>query len=601
MTSHRVHGWGSAALVLGLSAGMIAASGCSDDTSLLIRVTRDSEVRSLAELHKVEVFVGIAGDIDSGDRTRWFVGDPDPEQRVLIDDRDLLEDPLTVMLKPGDRLPGDAELFVAAVASKADGVVVGIGAVTDAEGSPRTVRFVDDTVVKYDVVLRPPVQSDVEVSDQGCLRWNSPDGTVIVTSPEDRDCDDDPNATDCAPDDPNIHHGATDDCTTDADEDCDGDGHNPTNRDGDRFTNCDGDCDDNNPNVFPGAPDRCDGVDNDCQADTACDPDPDEDTYTICGKAFREEGRWICQLSNLGDDNECGFGELCDCREGDKNFNPGAPARCDGEHNDCRRDTACDPDPDGDGYTVCGTITWTENPRESTCEVTNPGGVCPVQTLLECDCNERDATAIGGAEVCDGFDNGCDGVRYQERTPCFGTADGMCFAGERRCDDTDQQTPFEECVINRDGGPVSGEFCARYAECADDPDPYRCMTGPLPSRKCAVDVVQNIACQPAVTDLPAAGITGCQWRILGGQRQGPWTVGLRRRGTDEPLSDRSDSCLVAFVVDRLEEATPTTLQRVVIARHATGVTDLIEVELTAETVEACTPGAGMQCGPSTQP
>ncbi len=34
--------------------------------------------------------------------------------------------------------------------------------------------------------------------------------------------------------------------------------------DGDGFTNCDGDCDDSDPSVHPGAPELCDGVDNNC-------------------------------------------------------------------------------------------------------------------------------------------------------------------------------------------------------------------------------------------------------------------------------------------------------------------------------------------------
>jgi hypothetical protein len=33
---------------------------------------------------------------------------------------------------------------------------------------------------------------------------------------------------------------------------------------------CDGDCDDSNADIFPGAEEICDRVDNDCDGDTAC-------------------------------------------------------------------------------------------------------------------------------------------------------------------------------------------------------------------------------------------------------------------------------------------------------------------------------------------
>lgn len=44
----------------------------------------------------------------------------------------------------------------------------------------------------------------------------------------------------------------------------------PTDADGDGYTVGDGDCNDNNAAIFPGAPEVCDGLDNDC--DRKVDP-----------------------------------------------------------------------------------------------------------------------------------------------------------------------------------------------------------------------------------------------------------------------------------------------------------------------------------------
>ena len=117
---------------------------------------------------------------------------------------------------------------------------------------------------------------------------------------KDIDGDGDPNETDCKPLDPTIHHGAPevcdgkdDNCNGETDEDdaqgChkvypdnDGDGYGVT--DGMRCM-CNpqrpytatkgGDCDDNNPAVHPDVPEKCDGIDNNCDGmtDENCEPE----------------------------------------------------------------------------------------------------------------------------------------------------------------------------------------------------------------------------------------------------------------------------------------------------------------------------------------
>ncbi|MBX2801238.1 MAG: putative metal-binding motif-containing protein [Myxococcales bacterium] len=104
-------------------------------------------------------------------------------------------------------------------------------------------------------------------------------------------------ASDCAPDDPSVHPGATEICNAGIDDDCNGladdddPGVDPTTQgtwladlDGDTFGDPDApllaceppadhvlddtDCDDSDATVHPGAPEHCDGRDEDCDPST---------------------------------------------------------------------------------------------------------------------------------------------------------------------------------------------------------------------------------------------------------------------------------------------------------------------------------------------
>lgn len=175
----------------------------------------------------------------------------------------------------------------------------------------------------------------------------------------------------------------------------------PEDVDGDTYCVPD-DCDDTNPDTFPGAPEVCDGKDNDCDGSVpVIESDADKDGVTACGgdcddnnAAVKPGATEICD----GKDNNCdgalgatevdadGDGsQACagDCNDSDPDIYPGAAEQCDGLDNNCDGAIpAEETDSDGDGYTSCNG-----------------------------DCDDTNKTIFPGAtEICDGADQNCDGL-----------------------------------------------------------------------------------------------------------------------------------------------------------------------------------------------
>ena len=154
--------------------------------------------------------------------------------------------------------------------------------------------------------------------------------------------------------------------------------------DGDGFT-CFEECHDGDEAVYPGAPEICDGQDNDCvDGVPAVEADLDGDGYLGC---------------------------LDDCDDGDASVHPGAEETCESGDRDCDGAPPF-PDVDGDGYSPCVD-----------------------------DCDDTDAAAHpGAAEVCaDGVDQDCDRSEAGDRDDpdCWdpgcacadaGRGDGRAFA-----------------------------------------------------------------------------------------------------------------------------------------------------------------------------
>lgn len=202
-------------------------------------------------------------------------------------------------------------------------------------------------------------------------------------------------------------------------------------KDEDGYTPAQGDCDDNDPEVYPGAPIVCgDGKDNNCNGfiDDA-EPDQDGDGYPPCRN-----------------------GEVYDCDDDDPNIHPGMnEIPGDGIDNNC--DGIIDGDYDGDG--------WTEQ---------------------DGDCDDFDPDIYPGAPInCyDGKDNNCNGFTDEEEPDMDGDGYGPC---DGDCDDTDpnigphmSEIPGDGIDNNCDGltdEDIDGDgWTVANGDC-DDSDPNR--------------------------------------------------------------------------------------------------------------------------------
>ncbi|MCB9761989.1 MAG: FG-GAP repeat protein [Alphaproteobacteria bacterium] len=162
--------------------------------------------------------------------------------------------------------------------------------------------------------------------------------------------------------------------------------------DGDGFTPHMGDCDDGDAAIFPGAEERCDGVDADCDGSVDESPVDGQTWYADWdGDGYGLDGtEWVACAQIGGYAAEGG-----DCDNTDAAIHPGAAEACDAVDQDC--DSAVDEgfegwrlDRDGDGF---------GDPDAPGCDVNDAS-----------DCDDADpGVSPAGVEVCDSGDDDCDG------------------------------------------------------------------------------------------------------------------------------------------------------------------------------------------------
>jgi len=216
------------------------------------------------------------------------------------------------------------------------------------------------------------------------------DGMADCVDPDD-DNDNDPDETDCDPLDFNVYNGAMEACDG-LDNDCNGksdEGFPDT--DGDGIANCvdvdtdgDGDPDQTdcapfNPDVHTWAQEACDGIDNNCntQVDEGY-ADYDQDGLANC-------------IDN--DDDDDGDLDESDCASLNEDVYNGAMESCDGFDNNCNSKVDEGfPNFDGDGEKDC-----IDNDDD------NDGS----PDIVDCD-PFSEAIYPGAKEICDGLDNDCN-------------------------------------------------------------------------------------------------------------------------------------------------------------------------------------------------
>ena len=529
----------------------VLVTGCrvdaESDTGILVNVT----------FHETIPADGATTIIDT---LRFYVAVQHPQEDVFIlnnsasgivvdvTDRNLFVDPYQLLVA---RAGVQMRRIRVVVVGEKNGVGVLFGQLTD----PAAQAFEEGSIVQRTIVLRPADSSfDMSWTVSGCLTSSSPRDPsyepFTFGSLTDKDCDGWEVPEDCDDTNPLVNPGVEEGYDCDGvDNDCDGviDPGGNDDFDGDGISACDGDCNDYDPAVHPGATEVCDAQDNDCDGmcDNAANIDKDGDGFANCG----DHGSFIDHEAGT-----CAYVPTPDCDDDNAEVHPGAPEICNGRDDNCNNECDEGLDPDGDGYTACGSKDPMIDPL--------PGECVDMELWLR-DCAPQDGTVHPNAvELCDGVDTNCDGAFSNDISTCYewGSSDAECRQGDMVCNESDGGEPWGSCSGSGELAPVAR--CGIWPYCNQTPNPAMCMSQ-------SVNMTNSLQCHLHFQGSFSAGLCGgnsgrptyylpfgfsgnnnCKWHLLmPAGSSGYQEIGLIDPGNPgQPATDLLESCEAALVV-----------------------------------------------------
>ncbi len=238
------------------------------------------------------------------------------------------------------------------------------------------------------------------------------------------------------------------------------------------------DCDDQISGDFPGATERCDGRDNNCNDST-------DESFEL--GAACSAGTGACFVSGSVVCSDDALSTQCSASEGTP-----TTEQCDGRDNDC----------DGETDEL--------NPGGGVACNTGELGICALGTSLCRDSSLVCVRSLAPApETCDGFDNNCDGRvdegNPQAGLPCNTGLSGVCGQGVSICSGGELsclQTgfPAAETCDNRDNN------CDGQIDEGNPGSGIACVTGLLGACSLGVSTCQAGSPSCAVTTSPTAEV-----------------------------------------------------------------------------------------------